>query len=223
MIDPRKIEIAARLDEIQKRVDRLETLEYGTLSFPSGGGLGIVCDQTVTVLTPSVTCPIPPARRHLMAIVAAGVDNISVGNSIIPKIRVTINAIAAGYQYATRQESVFVVGDLEASSLGAGAAFWETIGPSRRQFFSSVYKQQCSWIMVLPDPERMTGVLDSIDGAWIGGNRARSTGPLVLGLGELAALGGGFISTDAAISSITWTAPLGLNFWIGSRFTVYGL
>lgn len=216
--------MSARLDEIEKRVDRLETLEYGTLSFPSGGGLGIVCDTTVTVPTFSVTCLIPPGRRHLLAIVAAGDDSTSIpGNTPAPKLRVTINAIVTGYQYATRQERQLIVGDSQATSLGVGAAYWEAIPASRRQWFPTIFKQQCSWIMVLPDPDRMIGVFDSIDAGWIGGSRETSNGPLVLGLGENAVLGGGFNPTDAAITSITWTRPGAFPFLPWSRFTVYGL
>lgn len=220
-VDGRLIDVVARLDDIAERVERLETLEFGTLAFPSGGGLGIVCDKRVLVATTTVTCNLPPGRRHLAAIVAAGID--VVGATPAAKIEVTINGIGAGYQYETREERLFVLGDSQAASVGAGAAFWETIAPSRRQFFSSAFKQQCSWLMVLPDPDRMADILDSIDASWIGGNRSRSTGPLVLGISEDADLGGGFQPTDAAITSITWTSPGGIPFIVGSRFTVYGL
>lgn len=71
--DDRALEdLAARFDEDEKRVDRLETLEFGTLAFPSGGVVLPICDIILAAPAAAVTfCPapgIPGTEKHLWAI-----------------------------------------------------------------------------------------------------------------------------------------------------------
>jgi hypothetical protein len=155
-----------------------------------------------------------------MAIVGAA--GAATGNFLAtPKIRVTINAIVAGYEYATREERRFVIGDTEAVAL-IPAAFWETIPQSRGSFLPSTERARNSALYIFPDPDVIPGEVAN-DAAWIGGARDRSTGPLVLGIANEDDLGGGFNLIGAPITSITWTiAPPDL-FYPGSRFTVYAL
>ncbi len=210
---------------MNKRIERLETLEYGTVAFPSGGGLTPVCDTIVGVPVPSVTCPTlifpPPHPPHLMAIISAGIPRIGAG-LFVPKITVTVAGLVTGYEYVTREERLFVIGDAQGTSL-VPVTSWETIVPSYTSFFPSVPAQN-SGIYIFPDPEGSLGNMNNV-AMWIGGGRFRSTGPFVLGLTEELNLGGGFRTPKipGGISSITWTAPPPTSFVTGSRFTVYHL
>jgi len=38
-VDPAIIDLTARMDHLLKRIERLETLEFGTAAFPTGGGV----------------------------------------------------------------------------------------------------------------------------------------------------------------------------------------
>ncbi len=225
MTDPRVIDLAARIERLGKRIERLKTLEYGTAAFPSGGGLTAVCDTIVGAPVASVTCPTlifpPPHPPHLLAIIAAGIPRLSPG-LFVPKITVTVAGLVTGYEYATRQERIFVIGDTQATSL-VPTVSWETIAPSTSSFFPSVPAQN-SAMYIFPDPEGSLGNMANI-AMWIGGGRFRSTGPFVLGLTEEGDQGGGFRTPKipGGISSITWTAPPPRLFDTGSRFTVYHL
>lgn len=112
MTDPELIEFAAREDEIRKRIDRLETLEYETVAFPAGtGGAALFCD--IILAAPSTfvhLCgglnTIPQTHKHLWLIIAAQTD----AEDAAQKMRMNINAGAmpppgtGGYNYYTRQE-----------------------------------------------------------------------------------------------------------------------
>ncbi len=218
-------DLAARLTQLQKRIGRLETLEFGTTAFPAG--TGVICDITTVGAVASVTCPVPLGIRHLLAIIAAGLDTTGL---TIPKIRVTLSGLVAGYQYLTRQENLFVIGDTKAvaEGIGVSAPFMETLRPSHRQTFPPSVKQRNSGTFLFPDPDifafqARTDIANTA--GWIGAGRMRSTGPLVLGLVTGDDLGGGFNNGAPVgpITSITWTAPPATTFIAGSRFTVYAL
>ena len=60
-------DFAARLDETTKRVDRLETLEFGTVAFPSGGGM--ICFEHFELAVDGgghSFAAIPQTHRHLL-------------------------------------------------------------------------------------------------------------------------------------------------------------
>lgn len=219
------IELSARLDEMVKEIDRLETLEYGTVSFPAASGA--ICDTLVTVAAASVTCTIPAGMRHLIAIITAGLDTTG---STIAKIRVTLNGGAAGYQYLVRQENAFAVGDTEnvAQGIGVSAAFWETLRPSHRETSPANQFQRSSGTFLFPRPDVVPFQARSNianTASWIGAGRYLSTTQASGRRRTGDDQGGGNLETTPVvrISSITWTAPPATTFIPGSRFTVYSL
>lgn len=223
-LDPRAVGIADRIDDLDRRIERLETLEFGTVAFPSA--TGAICDTTVTVAAASVTCVIPTGMRHLIAIISAGLDTTG---STIAKIRVTLNGAAVGYQYVTRQENPFVVGDTQAVAQGGAtsAAFMETLRPAHRQTNPSTQFARSSGMFFFPRPDVVpfrTRADIANTAVWIGSGRPHSTAPQQGRLRAGDDLGTGFKWTAVTrISSITWTAPPATTFIPGSRFTVYAL
>lgn len=224
-VDPRAIGIVDRISGLDERIERLETLEFGTVAFPSA--TGAICDTTVTIAVASVTCTVPTGLRHLIAIISAGIDSTG---STIAKIRVTLNGVAAGYQYLVRQENPFVVGDTEAvvQGVGASAAFWETLRPSHRQTAPSTQFQRSSGMFLFPRPDVVpfharSNIANTA--SWIGAGRPHATAPQQGRLRAGDDQGGGNLETTPVvrISLITWTAPPATTFIPGSRFTVYGL
>jgi hypothetical protein len=55
---------AARIEKVTKRVDRLETLEFSSAAFPSGG---LVCIETVKLAAPAASVTLPTAPTTIPA------------------------------------------------------------------------------------------------------------------------------------------------------------
>lgn len=226
-IDPRLIGFADRLDDLDKRIERLETLEYGTLAFPSGG-LGSICDIVLAAPAASVTCtPIPAGQRHLMVIVSAFIT-FPGGQPISPTGKILINggAAVATYEWMTRQERRWgggAVRGFDSESLNlAGAAAWETVDPSVPSLPLSIDYARASLMMFIPDPDVATPDISG-GGIWMGSMQHTTAGfPDISNLYEIHQ-GGGFRGTAGAFTSLTFATQAPDVFHTGSRFTVYGL
>lgn len=220
-------DIAQRIENLNKRIARLETLEYGTVAFPAGGGLTIFCDVKLAAPAASVVCFIGGGggAPHVMAVVTAGVDTFSGGGgggAVAGKIRVLINGISGiAYEFSTRQEHR-AFADTQAVVLSGGAALL-TVVPSAEDIVSGPFAVGNSATYIFPTPIGSSGGT-IVNGAWIGAGQFRTEGfPVPTYLQELDLGGGGNVLATTALTSLTFlTTPPDL-FVTGSRFTVYGL
>ena len=228
-VDP-LADLVGRADHLLKRIERLETLEYGTVAFPTGTGL--ICDIVVTVPVASVTCTpiVAAAFRHILAIVAAGVT----ANPASGKMRVTIGGSPASYEFATRQESHTLPGgvgigpatfvDTESAS-AVSLAFWDTVHPAAHETAVIDEDKQGAAFYLFPEPGLSSpAFLLGPFAIWMG--YAMKDGPALPASDTFLTLdqgGGGNYSSPVPFTSITWAATPPDLFAIGSRFTVYGL
>ena len=222
-VDPTTIELAARLQRLNTRIERLETLEYSTVAFPGGGGLTVLCDVKLVAPAASVVCFFSPVGiPHVMAITAASVLQTGALGTVAGKIRVLINGIVGvAYEYSTRQEHrVFF--DAQAVTLTGGADL-ETVKPSGNEIAIGPTPVRNSATYIFPTPLGSSGAT-IVSGAWIGAAMYRNQGfPDITNLQELDLGGGGNVLATGALTSLTFLTTAPELFDTGSRFTVYGL
>lgn len=227
--DPLTGELASRLADSTKRIERLETLEYETVAFPAGGGFTLICNVRLAAPAGSVTlCPvglIPPGFRHLWLVIAAGTTAV-----IASKMELNVNGdFGAKYQYLAREELPFGV--------PVGATDTEAFGPG-------TIAHDTKWLIAHPagfepDPTPTTPV--SSQGAcmvqfpdyastdirpymhWF--NFANFDKTLISPFEPVVGHGGGKFGAflaPVAITSITVTAGGGGTFAAESEFSLYG-
>lgn len=69
--DRETLELVARIDDLDERTERLETLEFGTVAFPSGGGGDWVCHEAITnlgIVDTIAFLAIPQTHRHIVIV-----------------------------------------------------------------------------------------------------------------------------------------------------------
>ncbi len=216
------IELSARLADQEDRVERLETLEYGTLAFPSGTG-GAICDVKLAGTATTVSCtPIPATFKHLMYIVAAGSTNTG------PlKYTVQLDSALARYEHYVRQENVLGVGvgagDTEAVSL-IGVTSWTSPHPQADNTPSEQIEKNAHF-GIIADYTQPSAPSPQITQTWFAYSKYQGDqGPNVEE--ENVELGGGFytqLPLGGPVSTVRFIHGGPGFFTAGSRFTVYGL
>ncbi len=219
-VDPTTIELAARIDRLNKRIERLETLEYGTAAFPTGGG-AIICNFKLAAPSTIVICTFPATSfRHLIAIVACAQGSFTPG-----KMGVQFDSALSRYEFYAREENFLGVGvgvaDTELTAL-VGTTVMATTHPSARDD-PALDREQNAMMMVVADADKAGSPVFSQ--AWIGYSKAVGIRPGPLVEEEFVQMGGGFynqLPLGGPIGSVKFItgAP---GFIAGSRFTVYGL
>ncbi len=225
--DPRVIDMAARIDDVNERIERLETLEYETTAFPAGpGALALLCDVVMAVDAAAVTlCPagaIPGTFSHLWLVISCRSDR-----EIPPKLEMTVNGDVSGsYSYYVREEfPVFAPpvggGDTEAIQPGGSGAFdlkWQICHPGADT------SNPPDW------PKRPRNACMVIFSDYADATMYSSMAWFSYAHREIAAVdhlsveqGGGRWVKVAPITSITITHPAPGVLRAGSQFTLYGL
>ena len=220
--DPAIIDLASRLADLEEQAERLESLEYGTLAFPSGGGLSPICDVVLAATALTVTlcplAPIPSAFRHLL--IVHSVQSGPASNAL-QLMGLQFNGdTATNYHYYRRQESVGPA-NAEASAGTSTAAFIRVGDTSGVDSPAGIVEHFNAGFIFIPD------YADSTNDKWkslVYGCFLRSA--LIDAAGGLISYqaGGGGWENTAAITSITvMGAGVATVFQIGSRWTLYGL
>ncbi len=226
------VDLAARIERSSKRVERLETLEFGTAAFPSGGALTAICDFTTpsplisftfcTTVTSGFT--IPGTFRHLFFICAY--QSTLQAPSIPPKIEMTFNGDpGAVYMNYTRQEDPVgppFVTDTEIPPIGFGTDTKISLPRASQNPVSIFVPGQYSSVFGLVPSYSRTGNVKSA--AWWGQAHPITTVGANLMTDDQ---GGGeyrrFVPAPAPIITITLTHPPPGTFRVGSHFTLYGM
>lgn len=253
MTDKMMNELAGREADLNKRIERLETLEYETTAFPAASGLTLLCDVILTANSAAITlCPTPilPAFAHLWLIIAAWSDTREPG-----KMRMTLNAAvpapgAGPYGYYVRQEHPFgappgLPVDTEAvSTFGVTSnSSWEICHPAGFELLApppespeaafdppeqAINSKQNACFVQIPNYAVATSIiagdLSQAHSDW---------GFAVLDIleADTAAVdsideGGGsqrLSGTAAAVTSVHLAPAVGETFLVASQFTLYGL
>lgn len=253
MTDKTMNDLIAREDALNKRIERLETLEYETTAFPNASGLTLLCDILLAGPSAAVTlCPvaIPPAFAHLWLIIAAWTDTRGPG-----KMRMTLNAAvpapAAGpYGYYVRQEHPFGAPagavDTEAvSTFGISsnssweichpAGFEQVIPPESASPESPgteqlpINSKQCACFVQIPNYALATslvaGDLGQAHNEW-GFAVTEILEADTAAVDSIDEGGGGqrlSSGAAAAVTSVHLAPAVGELFQEGSQFTLYGL
>ncbi len=225
-------DLIARLDDQDQRVERLETLEFGTLAFPSGGGFSLICDVIVAAPTATVTlCPagtIPTSFLHLFAILEMFSD---VEQPSVPdKIEININGdFATNYASYVRQELPLGVPvgapDTDVGSpFGIGATDTKWFGPRPGSF--SVFAANSPTVFFALFPSYVRPLVDDLhlSFCWFGFSNFLNTAPGTPNNFSADQGGGSYFETaPMSITSIRFTHTGGGSFVSPSRFTLYGL
>lgn len=229
MADP-LIELAARLDAEEKRVERLESLEFGTLAFPAGGFIPI-CDAIIgPAAAASITlCPlgIPQTFKHLF-VICHYMSTSSAIPAIIGWAEMNINGdFGAVYFNHSRQElsppgPPFIL-DGEVNPIGAGTdTKWSIPRPASNNTIGIERPTQC--FILIPAYSR-TGNFKTI--AWWGQGNPLADEAFFLsqdtdqGGGEFRRFEGGI--QPPPITSITFSHLAPNSFKAGSSFSLYGM
>ena len=221
-----QIDLAARIERASTRVERLETLEFGTVAFPSGGALVPICDLTLVVSAAVVTlCPVPlTGFRHLFGIFHY--FSTITAPSTPGKMELNLNGdVGAVYLNYTRQENFTgppFVTDTEVPPIGFGAdTKFSLPTPSRENL---VRESPAICFCLIPSYDRV-GNMKTI--SWWGyslPNADSGAGKLIIddqGGGEYRRFAGGI--PPGIITSITLTHPAPGLFKARSHFTLYGM
>lgn len=226
--------LAARLDSAEKRVDRLETLEYSTVAFPSGGALVAICDIILAIDTASITfCTPPPILltgfRHLFGICHYFSDVTA--PSIPGKMEMNFNGdFGAVYLNYTRQENFTgppFVTDTEVPPIGFGTDTKFSLPTPSRENVVRESPAICFFLVPAYDRPSLPGPGNFKTVSWWGyslPNADSGVGKLIIddqGGGEYRRFAGGV--PPAPIVSITLTHPAPGLFKSRSHFTLYGL
>lgn len=121
MTDKADIDLSARLDEAITRIARLETLEFGTVAFPSGGGM--TCFEHFELTADGgghIFAAIPQTHRHLLLTYKVRRPAGQPGNNL-QAWRINGDA-GANYGHFERQR--FFGAGLEANFLPGAATAW---------------------------------------------------------------------------------------------------
>ncbi len=230
-----QIDLAARIERSRKRVERLETLEFGTVAFPSGGAFTAICDFTTpSPLTSFTFCTtvggagftIPQTFRHLIFVCAY---QSTIQFVAPPKIELTINFdLGPVYLNYTRQEDPVgppFVTDTEVPPVGVFGSDTKITLPIAAQNPVSIFVPGAytSVFGLLPSYTR-TGNMKSV--AWWGmAHPVVTVGANLMtgdqGGGEYRRVAVGV--PQAPITTFTLTHPPPGRFRVGSHFTLYGL
>jgi hypothetical protein len=208
------------MDAAEKEIERLKTLEFGTVAFPSG--FGMICDVKLTAITDSITLcpvPIPDNFRHLLIIYSVKVArSFAVGN--IPQ-RLQFNGdTATNYHYfslfassgPTIGDDVAGLGSADHIRIGYSSPMDTDDPPGIEDHFSAGY-------VFIPDY--------ADDDKWkslVFGNFHRTSvpvGPAPSGFIRYHAGGGAWEDAANIVESIRIFSPV-LDFQVGSRWTLYG-
>lgn len=215
-VSPELIKLVARIDDLDERTERLETLEFGTLAFPTGGGGDWVCHETkrLSVITDAVTfAAIPQTHKHLVIIHQVAVFLV-VGGFNIQEMQFN-GDVGANYDYFWQQfvspatinfndaaaATILQVGSVPGRDAGAAAINYYTAGHIWVPYYST------------GDVPYHSVVWDnySYDGDDAGGE---GTGA------RMREEGGGHWRNPAAITSLTLTCSGAQVFQIASRWTL---
>ncbi len=231
-VDPEVIDLAARIDRANKEIERLETLEYETTAFPTGGGLALVCD--VVLLAPSAglhLCAgfgsIPQTFRHLWFVIAAQTDAPVAG-----KMRMRFNSFVpppgpGDHEFYVREEVPFGVPvgatDTEAADFGpepSSDSFTKICHPAGFEALPpAATNNQCACFVQIPHYTNLFmthsasywgfAVPDGANGGF---------GVPTVDQGQM-----GVRTSSAPVTSLGIAPAVGELFLPGSQFTLYGL
>lgn len=221
-------EIAHRIDQAVKRVERLETLEYETVAFAAGGGATLLCDIVLAVPSASVTlCPValPITLSHLWLVISCVSDR-----EVPIKLRMQVNGdMTSSYSYYVREELPTApfppgvgAGDTEATQVGGPGTFgtfWEICHPSSTisPFFGGGTKPRNACLVTFTDYNEPT--LRQYM-TWFAYSQREATG--FVDFRDVDQGGGRYIG-GGAITSIRVFHPSPGVMLAGSQFTLYGL
>ncbi len=223
-------DLASRLGNAEKRVGRLETLEFGTVAFPSGGFTSI-CDIIVgPAPAASVTlCPlgIPSTFKHLFVVCHYFSTDPRIP-FFIGNMEMNFNGdFGAVYLSHQRQELSFgppFTLDGETVPIGAGADTKFSL-PRPAQFNTTGTPQTPTMCFVLIPAYSRVGNFKSF-AHWGAGNPTTGSSGFSgkdgdQGGGEYRRFAGGI--PPAPITSITFSHMPPGTFAPGSHFTLYGM
>lgn len=221
MANPEILDLVSRMDVMEKQIDRLESLEFGTIAFPSG--FGAICDVELAAAAGSITlCPvaIPSTFKHLLILYSVQVG-AQFGLFETPQELQFNGDTLTNYHYYTRLERAGPINEEAAAGISVadhirigGISQQDTGAPNITEHFASGF-------VFIPD------YADSDDDKWkslVFGNFHRRADVAGGGGGQILYQGGGGAwENTAAITSITISAAGGFTFQDGSRWTLYGL
>lgn len=229
-VDPGVIDLSARIEEYEKRIERLETLEYETVAFPTGAGPTLISDVVVppgpavsTVIVPPVPILIPQTFLHLWLIMSLQ------GGGVAPPgfaTNISLNGFASGFVYRqfVRFENITGVGvgagDNQTVVSLIGSPNFRTVAPAAP---GGVNGFRCAAMVIFPDYTNFTTMPNKSMMAfgYSFGNTDGEADVTQAGgdtAGGAAAIG----PAPFAITFLTITTPGG-GFVPGSQFTLYGL
>jgi hypothetical protein len=216
------IELVARIDAIDERTERLETLEFGTVAFPTGGGMTCLEHHELTAPMIGYTfTAIPQTHRHLLMTYKVRREAGDGGND---NQQWRLNAdSAANYGYLTFRRHP------------AG----NTTESSFIPFITT------AWVISLVSGDDLAPNTDLVTGAWTNGwmlledysadditktchvNEfgyvGSSENPRGVNTGNTYIYGGGHYELTTPITSFQIRLPSGASFGIGSQWTIFGL
>lgn len=219
MADQQEIlDLVARITDLDTRTERLESLEFGTVAFPTGGENDWLCHEQkkLTIATNAVTfSAIPQTHRHLVIIHEVAVF-LLVGGFNIQEMNIN-GDVGANYDYFWQQ--IVSPATLNFNSAAAAALMQVGSVPARDAAAgaSQYYTAGHIWI---PNYSEVLGALFhsvvwdnySYEGDAVGG----------VGTGNpMRELGGGHWRNPAAITSLTLTCSGPQIFQIDSRWTLF--
>ncbi len=209
------LDLVARMDDAEKEIERLGTLEFGTVAFPIGGAGDFLCHETkqLIIATDFVEfTAIPQTHRHML-IVHEVASTLIVGGFNIHEMNFNGDfagnydyfwrqqfAVAANINYDAAGAAILQVGSVPARDSGAGASNYFTSGhiwiPNYASIATDVFHP------VVWDNFSREG-----DDAGVVGNRTRE-------------LGGGHWLSTANITIVRFTCSGPQFFRAESRWTL---
>ncbi len=211
------MDIVARVDANDRRLERLESLEFGTLAFPTGGANDWLCHEqkTLTEITDAITfSAIPQTHRHLVIIHEVAVFLV-VGGFNIQEMRINGDA-GANYDYFWQQfvaPATINFNDAAAAALmQVGSVPGRDAGAAQQNYYTAGH----IWI---PNYSVSLGnVFQSVvwDNFSYDGDDAGDTGSG----NRMRELGGGYWRDAANITSLTFTCSGAQVFQTHSRWTL---
>jgi len=214
---------AARIEKNTKRLDRLETLEFSSAAFPSGG---IACFETVKLAAPatSVTLPtvgvLPATFWHLWLLISAKAEPDTIAG-FQPLLRFNGDAGSNYRSYKniwtrdqTDTDSQTSVGSATATANGIDLM---TVGGAQSPGEDNTSRNGCE---VNIYDYAATDFFKTVSWkGWRWSSIDQDTGGATIEKG----LGGGIWRSLAAITSVTVARPGGISFDTGSVFTLIGV
>ena len=230
-VDPGIVDLSARIAEYEKRIKRLETLEYETVAFPTGAGPTLISDVVVpagpglsTVTLPPVPILIPQTFLHLWLIMSA--QNSAPTPAAGFTANVVFNPFAGGttYRHFVRFENISGVGvgagDLQTVVPNPASPVIRTVSPAAP---GGVNGFRSAAMVIIPDYTNFTTMPNKAAMAFgYAFGQDDGEGDVTQAGGDTAGGAGAAAPAIGAITSILVGSPFGV-FVPGSQFTLYGL